>query len=88
MDLPNQIKQHKAESDSYAILLYHLRDVGIFRNVAENDYGIDFEIEFVEDGRVVGNYIKAQVKASENLVIRNSDSVPTISGIKQSTLNY
>ncbi len=30
MDLPNQIKQHKAESDSYAILLYHLRDVGIF----------------------------------------------------------
>ncbi|MCL1092656.1 DUF4365 domain-containing protein [Shewanella kaireitica] len=88
MDLPNQIKQHKAESDSYAILLYHLRDVGIFRNVTENDYGIDFEIEFVEDRRVVGNYIKAQVKASEKLVIRNSDSVPTISGIKQSTLNY
>ncbi len=62
--------------------------LAFFRNVTENDYGIDFEIEFVEDGRVVGNYIKAQVKASENLVIRNSDSVPTISGIKQSTLNY
>ena len=88
MDLPKQINQHKAESDSYAILLYHLRDVGIFRNVTDNDYGIDFEIEFVEDGKVVGNYIKAQVKASENLNIRKHDSVPTVSGIKQSTLNY
>lgn len=88
MDFPEQIKQHKAESDSYAILLYKLKDVGIFRNMTENDYGIDFEIEFVEDGKVVGNYIKAQVKSSENLTIRTSDSVPTISGIKQSTLNY
>ncbi|EKO3839573.1 DUF4365 domain-containing protein [Vibrio harveyi] len=88
MDLPKQIKQNKSESDSYAILLYHLRDMGIFRNVTDSDYGIDFEIEFVEDGKVVGNYIKAQVKASENLSIRKHDSVPTVSGIKQSTLNY
>ncbi|TOP03863.1 hypothetical protein CGH23_24110, partial [Vibrio parahaemolyticus] len=64
MDLPKQIKQHKAESDSYAILLYKLRDVGIFRNMTENDYGIDFEIEFVKNGKVIGHYLKAQVKSS------------------------
>jgi len=88
MDLPKRIRQHKAESDSYAILLYKLRDVGIFRNLTDNDYGIDFEIEFIENEKATGNYIKAQVKSSENLTIRKSDSVPTVSGIKQSTLNY
>lgn len=88
MDFPKRIKQHKAESDSYAILLYKLRKVGIFRNLTDNDYGIDFEIELLEGDKVTGNYIKAQVKSSEDLKIRKSDLVPTISGIKQSTLNY
>lgn len=88
MDLPKRIKQQKAESDSYAILLYKLRDIGIFRNLTDNDYGIDFEIELVDGESVTGKILKAQVKSSDNLMIRKSDSVPTISGIKQSTLNY
>jgi hypothetical protein len=88
MNFPKRIKQHKAESDSYAILLYKLRDLGIFRNLTDNDYGIDFEIELVEDEKVTGKYLKAQVKSSDNLTIRKSDSVPTVGGIKQSTLNY
>lgn len=88
MDLPRRIKQHKAESDSYAILLYKLRDVGIFRNLTDNDYGIDFEIELVKKEKVTGKYLKAQVKSSDTLTIRKSDSVPTVGGIKQSTLNY
>jgi len=88
MDFPKRIKQHKAESDSYAILLYKLRDLGIFRNLTDNDYGVDFEIELVEDEKVTGKYVKAQVKSSENLTIRKTDSVPTVGGIKQSTLNY
>lgn len=88
MDFPKRIKQHKEESDSYAILLYKLRDLGIFRNLTDNDYGIDFEIELVEDDKVTGKYIKAQVKSSDYLTIRKTDSVPTVGGIKQSTLNY
>lgn len=88
MDFPKRIKQHKAESDSYAILLYKLRDLGIFRNLTGNDYGIDFEIELVEGEKVTGKSIKVQVKSSENLRIRKSDSVPTVGGIKQSTLAY
>ncbi|MFJ5537946.1 DUF4365 domain-containing protein [Vreelandella titanicae] len=88
MNLPKRIKQHKAESDSYAILLYKLRDLGIFRNSTENDYGIDFEIELVDGDNVTGKFLKAQVKSSDSLTIRKSDSVPTISGIKQSTLYY
>ena len=87
MNFPKRIKQHKAQSDSFAILLYRLRDLGIFRNATENDYGIDFEIEIVHNERVIGRYLKAQVKSAENVRIR-SDNTPVISGIKISTLNY
>ncbi|MDD5677049.1 MAG: DUF4365 domain-containing protein [Kiritimatiellae bacterium] len=88
MNLPERIKQHQAESESYAILIYHLRKLGIFRNLTENDYGIDFEIEIVKDGQVTGKFVKAQVKSSAKINIREKDSVPTVGGIKQSTLNY
>ena len=73
MDLPTRTKQKKAESDSYAILIYKLRNVGIFRNMTESDYGIDFDIEFVADDSVTGRYIKAQVKSAEKLFVRNVD---------------
>lgn len=88
MYLPTRTKQKKAESESYAVLLYKLRRIGIFRNMTESDYGIDFEIEPVFKKAVTGRYIKAQVKSAENLSIRKSDSVPTVGGIKQSTLLY
>lgn len=88
MDLPTRIKQHKAESHSYAILLYKLREIGIFRNVTESDYGIDFEVEIVDGTSVTGRYFKAQVKSSEDLKIRKRDQVPVVGGIKESTLYY
>jgi hypothetical protein len=88
MELPERAKQHKAESDSYAILLYKLRHIGIFRNMTENDYWIDFEIELVQGSLVTGNYFKAQVKSAQEVLVRKSDGIPTIGGIKQSTLNY
>ncbi|MCW3481042.1 DUF4365 domain-containing protein [Neisseriaceae bacterium JH1-16] len=88
MQLPTRIRQHKAESDSYAILLYKLRNIGIFRNVTESDYGIDFEVEIVHGTNVTGTYFKAQVKSSENLKVRKKDGVPVVGGIKESTLYY
>lgn len=88
MQLPKQTIQKQNESESYAIVLYYLRKIGIFRNVTENDYGIDFEIELVVKGRVTGRYLKAQVKSSDNLYVRKGDGVPTVGGIKQSTLRY
>lgn len=51
------------------------------------DYGIDFEIELVEDGRVCGHCVKVQVKSSENLY-KDKDERPSIGGIKQTTLRY
>jgi hypothetical protein len=87
VDFPERIKQKKAESNSYAILLYKLRNIGIFRNVTESDYGIDFEIEVVIDGSIRGRYFKAQVKSAEEIYVRK-DGIPTVGGIKQSTLNY
>src|SRR5689334_4807920 len=88
LKFPKQAAQLKAESESYAILLYHLRRIGIFRNLTDNDYGIDFEIEVVDAGSVTGRYFKAQVKAADKIQIRKRDNVPTVGGIKESTLNY
>lgn len=88
MNLPRRIIQKQHESESYAILVYKLRNLGIFRNLTENDYGIDFEIEVVKDGKLTGKYVKAQVKSAEGVTIRKKDNTPTVSGIKQSTLWY
>lgn len=87
MDYPQRIQQHKNESDSFAILHYKLKELGIFRNMTESDYGIDFEIEVVNGTSVEGRTIKAQVKSSTSLNVRK-DGNATIGGIKHSTLNY
>jgi hypothetical protein len=87
MDFPKRIKQHKAQSDSFAILMYKLKDLGIFRNATENDYGIDLEIEIVHDEKVIGRYLKVQIKSSEKVKLKK-DGTPTVGGIKQSTLLY
>lgn len=87
MDFPGYIIQHKNESESFAIILYKLRKLGIFRNMTSQDYGIDFEIELVEDGRVTGHCVKVQVKSSEKLKM-GRDGCPYIGGIKQTTLRY
>lgn len=87
MDFPKRIKQRKNESDSFAIILYKLREIGIFRNVTESDYGIDFEIEVVNGEKVEGHCIKVQIKSSDYLDIRK-DGVAVVGGIKQPSLNY
>jgi len=52
-----------------------------------SDYGIDFEVELISsEGAVAGEYFKAQVKSAENIYVRD-DGVPTVGGIKQSTLS-
>lgn len=88
MDYPKRIRQHKNESDSFSIILYKLKDIGIFRNITESDYGIDFEIEVVDGDMVEGHCVKVQVKSSDHLNIRESDGQATVGGIKQTTLNY
>ncbi|MBC8792141.1 MAG: hypothetical protein C6Y20_11085 [Tagaea sp. CACIAM 22H2] len=87
MDFPKRTKQQKSEAHSYAILLYKLRALGIFRNLTENDYGIDFELELVIDDQVTARVVKIQVKSAESLKLRE-DKTPSVGGIKQTTLNY
>ncbi len=88
MNFPKRIEQHKHESDSFAIILYELREIGIFRNITESDYGIDFEIEVVNGNQVEGHCVKVQVKSSDKLKIRKKDGHAKVGGIKQSTLYY
>ena len=88
MNFPKRIEQHKHESDSFAIILYELREIGIFRNITESDYGIDFEIEVVNGNQVESHCVKVQVKSSDKLKIRKKDGHAKVGGIKQSTLYY
>ena len=87
MDLPTRTKQQVSEAHSYAVLLYKLRELGIFRNLTENDYGIDFELELVKENQVSGRTVKIQVKSAEKLKLRK-DKTPSIGGIKQTSLSY
>ena len=85
--LPQLSTQQKSESDSFAILLYKIRELGIFRNLTANDFGIDFEIELVSEGNVSGRLIKAQLKSKQTFKKDSKDQV-SVSGIAQSTLSY
>jgi len=67
----------QSEAHSYAVLLYKLRHLGIFRSLTANDYGIDFELELVKDSTVTAQSLKIQVKSAENLQLR-SDQTPSI----------
>lgn len=88
LDYPKRVKQHKNESDSFAIIVYKLRDLGIFRNMTASDYGVDFELEVVSKDRVEGHCIKVQVKAKESGLIRKKSGDAIVGGIRQSTLAY
>jgi len=55
--------------------------------VTSNDYGVDLEVEIVDGEEVIGKVFKAQVKSSQKVIPRR-DGIPTVSGIKQTTLNY
>ena len=88
MNYPKRIEQHKHESDSFGIILYKLKDIGIFRNITESDYGIDFEIEVVNGNQVEGHCLKVQVKSSDQLKILKKNGHAKVGGIKQSTLYY
>jgi len=87
VDFPKRTKQQKSEASSYAILLYKLRDLGIFRNLTDNDYGIDFELELVNGEIVTGKTLKIQVKSAEALKL-DKDKRPSVGGVKQTTLSY
>lgn len=87
MDLPRQTAQQKSESASYDILRYKLGELGIFRNLTSNDYGIDFELELVRKGQVTARTVKIQVKSAQALRPRKDGTV-SVGGIKQSTLTY
>ncbi len=87
LSLPTRTIQQKRESDSFAILMYKLKHIGIFRNLTQHDFGIDFELEEVIKDQVTGKSIKLQVKSSDIFTEKKNGRI-SISGIKQSTLNY
>jgi hypothetical protein len=87
--LPTQPGSKVIERTSLRILLDTLPSQWIFRHVSTDDYGIDAEIELVSTtGDITGHFFKAQVKSSQSPSIRKSDGIPTVGGVKQTTLYY
>ena len=85
MELPNIVKTKQ----SFRIIEEALgKDFILRKQNDSDDYGIDAEIELIQDGHATGKIMKIQVKSYLDLEIRKKDNIPTISGIKQSTLNY
>ena len=80
MSFPERIQQHKNEDKSFAIIKKDLIELGVFRDQTSYDYGIDFEIEIENNGRMEGHCLKVQVKSSDDLNIRN-DGHATVGGI-------
>lgn len=87
MSFPKIPQQQKKEMYSLAIIQKDLKEIGVFRNQTERDFGIDLEIEIENAGHTEGHSVKVQVKSSDDLTIR-MDGHATVGGIKQSTLNY
>jgi len=89
MELPTVVGTKQEEKESFRIIEDALGKDFIFRKQNNSDdYGIDGEIELIHDGHATGKIMKIQVKSSLKLEIRKKDNTPTVSGIKQSTLNY
>ena len=89
MELPTVVGTKQEEKESFRIIEDALGKDFIFRKQNNSDdYGIDGEIELIHDGHATGKIMKIQVKSSLELEIRKKDNTPTVSGIKQSTLNY
>lgn len=89
MELPTIVKTKQEEKESFRIIEEALgKDFILRKQNDSDDYGIDAELELIHAGHVTGKIMKIQVKSSLNLKIREKDNTPTVSGIKQSTLNY
>ena len=87
MSFPIRTQQQRNEEESFSLIQIAFKDLGVFRDQTIRDYGIDFEIEIENDGRMEGHCLKVQVKSSNDLNIR-SDGHAIVGGIKQTTLNY
>lgn len=85
-DFPKRSEQHITETDSITILRNILPHGWIFRELSEEDYGIDGIIEICDEGEVQGKVFAIQLKGHKYL----SESTDTVNcyNIKPSTMNY
>lgn len=83
---PKRSEQHITETDSITILRNILPHGWIFRELSEEDYGIDGIIEICDEGEVQGKVFAIQLKGHKYL----SESTDTVNcyNIKPSTMNY
>jgi hypothetical protein len=87
-EFPKRVKQHISETKSAQLLRGNLPRDWIVRELSERDYGLDVLIEITDKGRVTGNMVAGQLKATESFQFPKRKEQKNFRGIRLSTYNY
>lgn len=86
IELPKRISTSATGDLAVVICEKMIRKIGwLFREISKNDYGIDAEIEIVDNNLVTGKTIKCQIKGKNKI---NWDKNYISISIKKSTWGY
>ncbi|MDT3716693.1 DUF4365 domain-containing protein [Pseudomonas soli] len=84
---PQRSASHITDSRAKTLLRQALPPQWILREQSENDYGIDFHLEFTDDNhQVIGQIAGIQLKGTASGDPRNPEALPTVA-IRRTTLN-
>lgn len=85
-NLPRRTRDHVLAKNSRQFLERVLPDEWIIRRIEEDDYGLDIQVEIVQDENVIGAYFTIQLKGTDH--IKTSKGRFVSHSCKTSTLNY
>lgn len=91
MEYPQRPEQHIMEDESWGIFTNNIPSSWIAREMTKRDYGIDCYLELVnEHNQVTGDMVFIQLKSTKEIgwTESNKEFTYTLSGIKESTVNY
>lgn len=84
-NLPQRPQQHVTDTRAQKFVEDILPDEWIFQK-STTDYGVDYQVEIVQDGSVTGAHFLIQLKGTEHLVVRKGKYISH--SCETSTLNY
>lgn len=88
MQFPERPRTHVVESSSLKVFNNVIVDEWLVRELTEQDYGIDLQLEIFENSQATGKILQIQLKGSDAPSYDKTAPFVTYYGIKSSTINY
>jgi len=88
MQFPERPRTHVIESSSLKVFNNVIVDEWLVRELTEQDYGIDLQLEIFENSQATGKILQIQLKGSDAPSYDKTAPFVTYYGIKSSTINY